>query len=103
MKNLKHILIIIVLIFVGILDILIYRNNHHFYRAEKEEDSVRKVKILEDATDFYPSNDLIYYELGRAYFDLAVKNLEEGHGSGVYLQKSIKTSSSRLNASMNHA
>jgi len=66
MKDLKKYLIIVVLILLGLLDILIYRNNHLCYKTEKVENNETKIKILEGAVDFYPSNDLVFYELGRA-------------------------------------
>jgi len=91
MKDLKKYLIIVVLILLGLLDILIYRNNHLCYKTEKVENNETKIKILEGAVDFYPSNDLVFYELGRAYLDLGISKLDENSGSQEYLQKSIRS------------
>lgn len=89
MRYLKKIFLILILCFVGILEILIYRNIHLYYQAEKVDEAEKKIEILEESIDFYPHNDLIFYGLGRAYLDLAVNNLESRERSVKYFQKSI--------------
>ena len=55
---------------IGIVNILIYWNSHLYYRAKnKVEDVEKKIDTLENANRFFPFNDLVYYELGKAYFD----------------------------------
>jgi hypothetical protein len=46
-----------------------------YYRSQKTESNERKVKILEIANKIYPYNDLVFYELGKAYFELGMDNL----------------------------
>lgn len=74
---------------MGVLEILIYRNIHLYYKAEKVDEAEKKIEILEKSIDFYPYNDLIFYGLGRAYLDLAVNNLESKERSVSYFQESI--------------
>lgn len=90
MKNLRTILIILALTCVGVLCALIYWNNHLYNKAENIEESEKKIEILERAVDFFPSNDLVFYELGRAYFNLGINQLSDRAKSEEYLQKSIK-------------
>jgi hypothetical protein len=76
---------------IGIVSILIYWNTHLYYRAEEKiEDLDKKIKILKSANLFYPSNDKIYYGLGKSYFDLGMQNLDVKTISQTSLQKSIQ-------------
>ncbi len=70
---------------------VIYWNNHLYSKAEKTEESEKKIEILEKAIDYYPSNDLVFYELGKAYFNLADNYLGSKARSEEYLRKSIKS------------
>ncbi|TEU07623.1 MAG: hypothetical protein E3I52_03155, partial [Candidatus Aminicenantes bacterium] len=54
------------------------------------EDIDKKIKILERANQIYPSNGLVFYELGKAYFDLGIQNLHDRVFSESYLRKSIE-------------
>ncbi|GAG56694.1 unnamed protein product, partial [marine sediment metagenome] len=63
-----------------------------YYRAEGNiEDIDKKIKILERANQIYPSNGLVFYELGKAYFDLGIQNLHDRVLSESYLRKSIES------------
>lgn len=98
--NFKRLLSLIAIAVIGIINILIYCNSHFYYRAkEKIEDSEKKIKTLERANLFYPSNDLVFYELGKAYFDVGIRNLYDKERSHTFLQKSIQnfTRSLRIN------
>ncbi len=78
------------LVVVGIVNILIYWNQHLYYQAERIEENEKKIEILERANQFYPSNDLVFYELGKAYFDLGIRSLNDETKGSAYLQESIK-------------
>jgi len=86
----KKIVFMLALVVVAVVNILIYWDSNLYYRAEKIEDNERKIEILERANQFYPSNDLVFYELGKAYFDLGIRNLNDETKSSAYLQESIK-------------
>ncbi len=90
MNILKKILFILALVVVAVVDILIYWNQHLYYQAERIEKNEKKIEILERANQFYPSNDLVFYELGKAYFDLGIQSLNDKTKSKPYLQESIK-------------
>ncbi len=77
MNILKRIAFILALVVVGIVNILIYWNQHLYYKAERIEENEKKIEILERANKFYPSNDLVFYELGKAYFDLGIRSLND--------------------------
>ena len=73
--NLKRILPLIAIAVIAIINISIYWSVHLYYRAEANtEDIDKKIKILERANQIYPSNGLVFYELGKAYFDLGIQN-----------------------------
>ena len=89
--NLKKALLMAAVVVLLIIDIFIYWNQHLFYREKKTEKVDQKVKILERANKFYSLNDLAYYELGKAYFDLGIQTLEEDKTiSADYLRKSTQ-------------
>jgi len=90
MNIIKKIVFILALVAVGIVNILIYWNQHLYYKAERIEENEKKIEILERANKFYPSNDLVFYELGKAYFDLGIRSLNDETKSKAYLQESIK-------------
>ncbi|MQY60964.1 hypothetical protein GH153_03895 [bacterium] len=90
MNILKKIAFILVLVVVAVVDILIYWNQHLYYKAERIEENGKKLETLERANKFYPSNDLVFYELGKAYFDLGIRSLNDETKSSAYLQESIK-------------
>jgi len=90
MNIIKKTVFILALVVVAVVDILIYWNQHLYYQAERIEKNEKKIEILERANKFYPLNDLVFYALGKAYFDLGIISLNEEAKSSVYLQESIK-------------
>lgn len=100
MTNLRRSILLFIIILIGIFNIFTYWNSHIYYIVkDKIDDLEKKVKKLERANLFYPSNDLIFYELGKAYFDLGIQNLQNIDLSSSYLLKSIQnfTRSLRIN------
>ena len=90
MSNFKKFILLFAVILIGIINIFIYWNNHLYYRAQKTEDLKKKIKTLERATQFYPANDLAFYELGKAYFDLGIKSVSSKAESSTHFGKSVK-------------
>ncbi len=90
MKNLKKMVLILAVVIVAVVDILIYWDIHLYNKAQEIEDSEKRIIILKKTIDFYPKNDLVFYELGKAYFDLGFDNLSNSAQSIEYLQESIK-------------
>jgi len=76
------------IVLVAGINILIYWNQHLYYKAEGIGDTEQRVEVLEKAAKFYPLNDLVFYELGKAYHDLGINSLGEEGRSSVHLQKS---------------
>jgi len=99
MGNFKKIILLFAVILIGIINIFIYWNNHLYYKAQKIEDNKNKIKILERATQIYPANDLAFYELGKAYYDLGIKSINDKAESSTHFGKSIEnfTRSIRIN------
>ena len=90
MNILKRIAFILALFVVAVVNILIYWNQHLYYKAEEIENNEKKIEILEEVNQFYPLNDLVFYELGKAYFDLGIRSLSDKTKSSGYLRKSIQ-------------
>ena len=93
-KSMNHIKKVLALAGVAVIFIVamaIYWNQHLLYQQQRTEEAEKKIKILEKANTFYPLNDLVYYELGKAYFDLGIQILEEDYGASTYyLEKSAQ-------------
>ena len=88
MSIIKRSIIIAAIIAVVGLNILVYWNQHLYYKAERIGDLEQRVEVLEKAIKYYPLNDLVFYELGKAYHSLGINSLGEEGRSSVHLQKS---------------
>ncbi len=88
MSILKKVIIIAAILAAAAINILIYWNQHLYYKSEGIGDSEQRIEVLEKAAEFYPLNDLVFYELGKDYHDLGVNSLGEEGRSSVHLQKS---------------
>ena len=86
----KRVFLICALVVVGIVGGAFYWSQHLYYRAQNIEDNEKKIEVLGKASQFYPLNDLIFHELGKAYFALGIENLEDNTLNRAYLQKSIQ-------------
>ena len=89
MSGLKKFIVLIAVVGMAALNIVIYWNHHLFYKAQTVEDVDKKIEVLERASKFYPINDLVFNELGKAYFDLAEDHLGDRMQSLEYVDKSI--------------
>ncbi len=90
MNIIKRVLFIIMLLAVAGVDFLIYWNVRLYYRAGDIRESQRKIEVLNRANQFYPLNDFVFYELGKAYYVLGSQNLADRTKSESYLQESIE-------------
>jgi len=81
------------------LAVLIYWNQHLYYRAGKTDDLELKKERLEKAVRLHPYNDRVYYELGKVNFSLTVSSIQDIDTSSEYLEESLDsfTRSLRLN------
>lgn len=91
MTKYKRLFFLVAIAAVGIVNIFVYWNVHLCYLTkERIDDPEKKIRILKSANLFYPSNDSIFYELGKSYFDLGMMNLQDKAQSREYFQKSIQ-------------
>jgi len=89
MESLKTGFFIAFLIIIGALGVVLYWNTHLYYQAkDKIEDPGKKIEVLEKANLFYPYNDLVYYELGKAHFDLGLENISRTDIRDTHLRES---------------
>lgn len=85
----KRIFFMAVILTAAVLCTLIYWNQHLVYEAEDRVETEERIAVLEKAARIYPWNDLVFYELGKAYHDLGVSSLGEEDRRGLHVQKSI--------------
>jgi tetratricopeptide (TPR) repeat protein len=90
MMTLKKIIILVAIVVLGALDIFVYLNNHFYYRAQKEENIQKRIALLEKSNKYCPLNDLVFYELGKSYFDLGIGSLNDMAASASSFQKSAQ-------------
>lgn len=98
-------ILLFALALTALADICIYWNSHLYYKAEKTGNYQKRIHILERASGFFPFNDLVSYELGRAYFDFGAVDLSNAGRRDRTFQESIQnfTRSIRLNPGLYQA
>lgn len=96
MSILNKVIALAVIAIVIVLSVIIYCNQHLYFEAEKISDTEKRIEVLEKAVKYYSWNDLVYYELGKAYLNLGMNSLAEQGRSSIHLQKSV----SHLNRSL---
>jgi len=89
MNPIKKIGLIYALVFIAILDVFVYWNYHLYYRAGKEPNVEKRIKSLEGSIPFCPLNDLVFYELGKSYFDSGISTLSDGAAAQSFFEKSV--------------
>jgi hypothetical protein len=89
MNSLKNLGLLLALLIWGVLSMIFYWNVHLYYSSENKEETA-KIAILEREVKFFPFNDLVFYELGKTYFDMGLRNLQDRDTGGVYLKKAVK-------------
>jgi len=72
------------------LNFFIYWSVHLYYKGEATANSDRKISFLKRSQKLNPMNDKVYYELGKAYFDLGVRNVGDNELRDENLEKSIE-------------
>ncbi|HHF52084.1 MAG TPA: hypothetical protein ENL46_05315 [Candidatus Aminicenantes bacterium] len=82
------------LLIVGILGLIalnfsIYWSVHLYYKGKDTANFDRKVSFLKRSQKLNPMNDKVYYELGKAYFDLGTRNFRNKELRDENLEKSI--------------
>jgi len=87
----KKIILWVAVIVFGIVNILIHGNISLYNKSGRIENGEQKIKILKRANRIYSFNDLVFYELGKAYFDLSIQELTNKAVSEAYLRKSIES------------
>ncbi len=72
----KKVLLLAALGLLGLAATGSYWNVHLYYRAKaKADDPGARIRLLEKADRFFPWNDLVHFELGKAYFERGVEDI----------------------------
>lgn len=86
----KKALILAALGILGLAAVCSYANIHLYYRAKvMTDDPAARIRLLEKADSLFPWNDLVHFELGKAYFERGVENLGNVARRDVDLRKSF--------------
>lgn len=100
MNRFKKLAAVAFLIGWGCLSVFVFLSfDYHRKAARKAGTYGKKIEILEKGLRFYPFNELVFRELGQAYFDLAVDDLENEEQRNFGLEKSVENfaRASRIN------
>lgn len=89
MSLFTRVFLIGIILLLAATDVLLYWNQHLYYEAENLGEADRRIAILERAGRIYPLNELVFYELGKAYNELGMNSLGEEERSRIHLQKSL--------------
>lgn len=90
MNIIKRIFFLIAIVIVIAASVAIYWPTLLYNKADRIEEAEEKIEILERAGRLYPFNDLVYYELGKAYFDLGMESFDQKEKCSTYLEKSVQ-------------
>jgi hypothetical protein len=72
----KKALLLAALGLLGLTAIGSYMNIHLYYRAKAvTDDPGARIRLLEKADRYFPWNDLVHFELGKAYFERGVEDI----------------------------
>jgi len=90
MNFIKKILVFGGLVVFGVGCILSYWSQHLVNKAQNTEDKEKRVRILDRASDLYPLNQEIYYELGEAHLSMGVQVFDDPNQSEPHLERAVK-------------
>lgn len=85
----KKYISILLLLALSVLAIVLYWNTHLHYTAFRAKENEKRIATLEDANKYFPYNDLVYYELGKAFYNLGMMNLHDSELSASLFQRSV--------------
>jgi hypothetical protein len=88
-SGMKKYILIFFLLILSIFSFVLYWNNHFYYKALGKSQSNERIAILQDANQYFPFNDLVYYELGKVFYELGMQNLNDAALSTSLFQQSV--------------
>lgn len=90
MKRYGLYIALICLVGLGAADVLTYTNLHLYTKAKRDVGNLtQKIRVLDRANSAAPFNDGVYHELGKAYFQLGMKNIGRPQQRDKYLLDSM--------------
>ena len=88
MTILKKTLFLAGVLALGLTEIFVFMN-HHLFRKSAGQAGLQRIASLEKSNRYCPLNDQSFYELGKAYYDLAVSGLADAAAAESNFRKSI--------------
>lgn len=93
----KKFIAMTVLVILGGICVLIYWNRHLYYKADKTDDMKKKIHVLKQASNLFPWNPDIFYQLGNLHLTTGVhfageKNMSKSHfeQAAEYYEESLR-------------
>ena len=90
MNVLKKAGLLAALVVFGLLSVFVYLNSHFYYKS-LGKDGTEKIEFLERSNKYCPLNDVVFYELGKSYFDLGLANLNDPGTAESHFRKSVQS------------
>ncbi|MFO7865786.1 MAG: hypothetical protein R6V02_03090 [Candidatus Aminicenantes bacterium] len=87
-KNSRHFLLTGVLVLILICAFL-YGSRYFYHQAGRESNEERRIQLLKKSARLVPFDDQVFYELGKAYYEIAVRSLGDSRLRSSYLTRSI--------------
>lgn len=84
----KFLLLIGILVLIAV-NTAIYWGQHLYYRADKESNEINRIQLLEQSAGLIPFDADVYFELGTAFYEKAVRSLNDPWIHSRYLKDSI--------------
>jgi len=97
MKIMKKTLLILMLMGIGLVDIMVYRGHYFYGRSDKTSREPEKVALLQEGIRYFTLNDRVYYELGKAYFNLGMQELSDPAAAQEFFRNSMDAFRQSLN------
>jgi len=83
-------MLVVAVVAIGVVDFCIFRSNALYRRAKNTADPEAKIATLQKAGGFFPWNDRVYYELGKAQFAAGMERLKKGEDPSSLVKSSVE-------------
>jgi tetratricopeptide (TPR) repeat protein len=90
MKTFPRVVVFLGVLVLAALNISVYWNNRLYLKAMKTEDKRARIALLERSNAVCPINELVFYEIGKAYFGLGLEELEQPQRSEQDFRRAVK-------------
>lgn len=91
MLRFKTFILIFILCVVALVDIQLYRNTRLLYQARETGSEEEKISVLNKVNRIFPFNHFVFSELGKAYFEIGIRDLTDTEKRDEYFNRSVQS------------